>query len=126
MTMTLDDLARDAANRRSQLTQLVNAPNPPSWVSFTGTGTGFQVSLNPPVSNSGAPYLGQGAGLDFPMTNAANTSYLPIFYYQVQTANDAAFTSNVQTFDMGTSTSYTIQNAAGGAYARARARFVSS
>lgn len=126
MTMTLDDLAADAQNRKTQLTQLIAAPNPPSWNSFTANGTGFAVSLSPPLTNSGAAYLGQGTGLNFPTTNATSTSYAPVFYYQVQTAADAAFTTNVQTFDMGTSTTYQITQVSGAAYAQARARFVNS
>jgi hypothetical protein len=134
--LTLDALRADTYQRRVQLTQFPNAPNPPTWSSFTSSGTGFQVVLIPPTidnaSASGAnTYLPQGVGSDFPSTgqNQQNQSTAsintPTFLYQVQIATDSAFTLNVQTFDMGTSLTTTIPST-GAQFAQARCKFVNS
>lgn len=131
MTMTLADLAADAQNRRTQLTQLIQPPNPPSWVSFTASQGVFQVVLAPPQfinynnSNTGSPYLLQAGGVNFPTTNSLSGVQQATFFYQVQVATDNAFTQNVQTFDMGTSPTMAIP-ASGSLFAQARARFANS
>lgn len=131
MTMTLADLQADADNRRQQLTQFPSAPNPPTWVSFVGSASGFQVVLAAPVINTAIPYLSQGIGLDFPATNQNQQNQstaainAPTFLYQVQLATDAGFTQNLQIFDLGTSLTMTIP-VTGAQFARARAKFINS
>src|SRR5690349_14863386 len=109
MTMSLADLAADAASRRSQLTQFGVSINPPSWQTFTSNNGVITVALNPPVTNSGAPYLAQGQGLNFPSTNSTSVTISPTFIYQVQLDTSGAF-SNPTLYDLGTSASTTISN----------------
>lgn len=129
--LTLDAMRTDASNRRQQLTQFPAAPNPPTWSSFASNASGFQVVLIPPTVDGTNPYLAQGIGLDFPATNQnqqnQSTASInnPTFLYQVQLATDAGFTQNVNTYDLGTSTTTTLQ-VTGSQFARARAKFVNS
>lgn len=134
--LELSQLRADTNERRRQLTQFPAVPNPPTWSSFTSSGSGFQVVLIPPtidnaVASGANTYLPQGIGSDFPSTgqnqqNQPTASInTPTFLYQVQIATDAAFTQNVQTFDMGTSLTTTIPST-GSQFAQARCKFINS
>src|SRR5689334_15430167 len=109
MTMTLADLAADAVARKAQLTQFGQSINPPTWQTFSASNGAITIALNPPTQSSGAPYLGQGLGLDFPATNSRSVTISPTFFFQVQLDTSGAF-SNPTLYDLGTSPTTTISN----------------
>jgi len=99
--------------------------NAPAWDTFRAEGGIFSVILKSPVQDNGEPYGLVGSGAEYEILSASAIE--PVFFYQVQLASNAVFTSNVTTHDIGTSRIADIKlPITATRFARARARVINS